>query len=158
MTAASNNQANQSDNSSGEDIQTGGGAYIKGNASNEGGVNVYGGTARDINYNDNRPISSANEAALKEMFTTLYQQIDAATNASIEDRVDAKEAAQRLEQEANKVKEDPNYKPSRVTMKGLIAAFKGVGAPVLNVALSILGFPPLGAAINAFAAALPDDK
>jgi hypothetical protein len=88
----------------------------------------------------------------------LYQQIDAAPNVTPDDKADAKEATQTLEKEVNETRKDPNYKPSRVTMKGVIAAFKNVGAPVLSVALTILGFPPLGAAINAFAAVLPDEK
>lgn len=151
-----NNQSGQS--KSGEPIQTGGGAYIGGNVENSGGVNVFGGTVGDVTYTDNRLMSAADEAKLKELFAALHQQIDAAPNATPGDKADAKEAAQTLEQEVDKVKKDPNYKPSRVTMKGLIAAFKNVGVPVLSAAVSILGFPPLGAAINAFAAMLPEDK
>lgn len=158
MATEANNQGNQSTSGSGEHIQTGGGAYIRGNVTNEGGVNVFGGTTGDITYTDNRQMSAADEATLKELFANLLQKIEGATNATPEDKADAKEAAQTLEQEVDKARKDPNYKPSRVTMKGLIAAFKNVGAPVLNVALSILGFPPLGAAINAFAAMLPADK
>jgi len=158
MATEPNSQANQSDNGNGEHIHTGGGAYIRGNVTNEGGVNVFGGTVGDIDYTDNRQMSAADEAMLKELFVNLLWQIDAAPNVTPQDKADAKEASQTLEQEVEKVKKDPNYKPSRVTMKGLIAAFKNVGAPVLNVALSILGFPPLGAAINAFAAMLPEDK
>jgi hypothetical protein len=158
MATEPNNQTNQSDNSGDEHIRTGGGAYIRGNVTNEGGVNVFGGTVGDVTYTDNRVMSTADEATLKELFATLHQQIDAASSATPEDKADAKEAAQTLEQEVDKVKQDPNHKPSRVTMKGLIAAFKNVGAPVLSTALSILGFPPLGAAINAFATMLPEDK
>jgi hypothetical protein len=158
MATEPNNQGNPSDNGNGEHIQTGGGAYIRGNVTSSGGVSVFGGTVGDVTYTDNRLMSPDDEATLKELFVTLHQQIDAATHATLEDQADAKEAAQTLEQELDKAIKDPIYKPSRVTMKGLIAAFKNVGAPVLNVALTILGFPPLGAAINAIAAALPDDK
>ncbi len=158
MATEPNKQTNVSDHGNAEHIQTSGGAYIRGNVANEGGVNQFGGTMGDVTYTDNRGLSPADEAKLEELFATLYQQIDAAPNVTPDDKADAKEAAQTLEQEVDKAKKDPSYKPSRVTMKGLIAAFKHVGAPVLNVALSILGFPPLGAAINAFAAALPDEK
>jgi hypothetical protein len=154
----SNLQGTQSNSDRGDNIQTGGGAYIGGNVTSEGGVNVYGGMTGNVTYTDNRRISAADEATLKDLFATLYQQIDIALHATPEDRADAKEAAQTLEKEVDAVKKDPNYKPSRVTMKGLIAAFKNVGAPVLSIATQILGFPPLGAAINAFAATLPDTK
>jgi hypothetical protein len=155
MTTDPNQQGSQSSTGSGHNIQTGGGAYIGGNVDNSGGVNVFGGTVGDVTYTDNRVMSEADEAKLKELFTNLHQQIDTAPNVTPEDKADAKEAAQTLQQEVDKVKEDPNYKPSRVTMKGLLAAFKNVGAPVLSTAISILGFPPLGAAVNAFAAMLP---
>lgn len=158
METEPNKQTNPSDTGNDEHIQTGGGAYIRGNVTNSGGVNILGGTVGDVAYIDNRLTSPVNEATLKELFAALHQQIDVAPNATPEDKADAKEAAQMLEQEVDKIKKDPSYKPKRVTMKGLIAAFKNVGAPVLNAALSILGFPPLGAAINAFAATLPDDK
>lgn len=158
MATEPDKQTNLSNNNTGKRIQTSGGANIRGNVTNSGGINILGGTVGDVAYTDNRLMGSADETTLKELFVTLHQQIDAATNTTPEDKADAKEAAQILEQEVDKAKKDPNYKPSRVTMKGLIAAFKNVGAPVLNVALTILGFPPLGAAINAFATALPDDK
>jgi hypothetical protein len=158
MATEPNKQTNGSDHGNAEHIQTGGGAYIRGNVANEGGVNQFGGTMGDVTYTDNRGLSPADEAKLKELFATLYQQIDAVPNVTPDDKADAKEAAQTLEKEVNETKKDPNYKPSRVTMKGVLAAFKNVGAPVLSVALTILGFPPLGAAINAFAAALPDEK
>jgi hypothetical protein len=158
MATEPDNQTNLSNNNTDERIQTGGGAYTRGNVTSSGGVNVLGGTVGDVTYTDNRLMGSADEATLKELFATLHQQIDAATNATPEDKADAKEAAQTLEQEVDKIKKDPSYKPSRVTMKGLIAAFKNIGAPVLNVLLTILGFPPLGAAVNAFATALPDNK
>jgi hypothetical protein len=156
MTTEPNNQTNASDHADAKYIDTGGGAYIRGNATGgSGGVNVWG-TAGNITYN---VMSPSDEATLKEHFATLHQRIDEETNATPGDKADAKEAAQMLEQEVNQTRKDPSYKPSRVTMKGLIAAFKNVGAPVLNMALTILGFPPLGAAIvNAFAAALPDEK
>ena len=139
-------------------IQTNGGAYIGGSVTNEGGLNVFAVNAGDITHTDNRQMNAVGETTLKELFTALYQKIEATTNATPEDKADAKEAAQTLEQEIDRARKDPAYKPSRVTMKGLIAAFKNVGAPVLNVALNILGFPPLGAAINAFAAMLPSEK
>ncbi|SRR5258706_7577072 len=153
-----NKESDQSTSGNGEHVQTGGGAYIRDNVTNSGGVNQFGGTMGDVTYTDNRRMSTADEATLKDLFATLHQQIDAAPNATPEDKADAKEAAQTLEKEVETVKKDPNYKPSRVTMKGLIAAFKNVGAPVLSVAVSILGFPPLGAAINAFAQMLPESK
>jgi hypothetical protein len=156
MATEPNNQANASDHSDAEHIQTGGGAVIKGDApGGSSSVNIWG-TAGNVTYS---VMSPADEATLKGLFATLHQRIDAATNATPEDKADAKEAAQMLEQEVDKARKDPSHKPSRVTMKGLIAAFKNVGAPVLNAALTILGFPPLGAAVvNAFAAALPDEK
>src|SRR5438270_10396490 len=99
MATEPNNQANQSDHGNGEHIQTGGGAYIRGNVTNDGGVNLFGGTAGDITYTDNRFVSPADEVTLKELFATLHQQIDAAPNATPEGKADAKEAAQTLEQE-----------------------------------------------------------
>jgi hypothetical protein len=158
MTTEPNQQGSQSQSGSGDNVQTGGGAYIRGNVANEGGVNQFGGTMGDVTYTDNRGLSPADEAHLKELFTSLYQEIDTASNATPEAKADAKGAAQALQQEVDAVKQDPNHKPDRWKMNGLIAAFKNVGAPVLSVAISILGFPPLGAAINAFAQMLPDNK
>jgi hypothetical protein len=158
MSSESNQRDNQTNNGESDNIHTGGGAYIRGNITNSGGINQFGGTIDEIVYTDNRYISAADEATLRNLFDNLYQQIDAAPDVTPEEKADAKEAANALEIEVEAAKKDPSYKPSRVTMRGLIAAFKNVGVPVLSIAMQILGFPPLGAAINAFASALPDDK
>jgi hypothetical protein len=158
MATEPNNQGRLNDYDNSEHIQTSGGASIRGSVTNQGGVNQFGGTMGNVTYTDNRSLSPSDEAKLKELFTSLYQEIDVVPNVASEDKAKAKDAAQALQEEVDAVKQDPKHKPDRWKMSGLISAFKNVGAPVLNIALTILGFPPLGAAINAFAQALPDNK
>ena len=108
MATEPDNQTNLSDNRTGERIQTGGGAYIGGNVTSSGGVNVWGGTVGDVTYTNNRLMSPADEATLRELFATLHQQIDTATNTPPEDKADAKEAAQTLEQFAHAALGEPS--------------------------------------------------
>jgi hypothetical protein len=159
MAGEGNNQPN---NSSGtRNINTGGGMYNEGGNLNvsgiSGGVANIGGTMGNVSYTENR-ISSSDEAKLKDLFSNLQKEIETAPNISAEDKSDAKEAAETLQKEVEAVQKDPTHKPSRVTMKGLLAAFEAVGAPTLKVATTIIGFPALGETINQFVEHLAADQ
>jgi hypothetical protein len=152
-------QGGQSNSGSGRNINTGGGMYNEnGTINNSGGVNVFGGQTGDITYHDNR-ISASDAAQIQELLSSLQQHVQvlpAATPAEKEIKAEAEEATQALHDEVEEIKKDPDHKPKRITMNGMLAAFKKVGGPVLSTALSIIGHPALGAAVNQFAQNIPE--
>jgi hypothetical protein len=161
MSEANNkSQGGQTNSGSGRNIDTGGGTYIEGGTNISGGVSVFGGHTGPITYHDNR-VSAGDEAKLKELFAALHQHVEslpATTPDEKEVKEEVKEAAEVLEGEVEAAKKNPEYKPKRVTMNGLVLAFKKVGGPVLSAALGIMGYPALGAGINQFAKELEAPK
>ncbi len=132
-------------------INTGGGSYIGGNVSNSGGINVFGGKVGDITYHDNRgATANADEAKLKALFVALLQKIETAP-VSAQDKADAKEAVEMLQNEVDLTRKDPDYKPRRATMIGIIATLDSLGEPVAAATMSVIGSPVVGTALNQFA-------
>ena len=148
---------------SGRQVNMGGGSYNEGtiNNNNSGGVNISGGTVRGgVHYTDNR-ISAGDNAKIEELFKALQGQIQAAPAATPQeekDKTQALKAADGLKQEIEAVKKDPKHEPNEFTMQGFIAAFKKLGAPVFSAAMTLIGQPALGMAVNGFAQALPEPK
>jgi len=150
----------QSNSGSGRNINTGGGMYNEGQLNQSGGQFIGGTVQGNVNYIDNR-ITTNDEAKLKELFAQLQQHVRALPTNTPEEKeakADAEASVQFLHEEVEASKKNPEHKPNRVTMKGLIAAFKSVGGPVLSTALTILGFPAVGAGINQFAKDLESPK
>lgn len=156
-----NNQGGQTNSGNGRNIDTGGGAYLEGGqVTNSGGVNTFGANSGTINYNDYR-ISAGDEAKLNELFSQLHQSIataPATTPQEQEAKSDAQEAAKALQAEADTIKKNPDHKPNKFTIDGFIQAFKKLGAPVLGTALTIMGQPLWGAAVNTLAQNIPDTE
>ena len=145
---------------SGRQVNMGGGSYNEGtiNNNNSGGVNISGGTVRGgVHYTDNR-ISAGDNAKIEELFKALQGQIQAAPAANPQDKADAQEAAEGLKGEIEAVKKNPDHKPNKFQMQGFLAAFKKLGAPVFSAAMTLIGQPALGVAVNGFAQALPEPE
>ncbi|HEX2915841.1 MAG TPA: hypothetical protein VH186_34085 [Chloroflexia bacterium] len=138
----------------GRSINTGGGAYIEGGTmNNSGGVNVSGTSHGPINYQDNR-VTAGEVARLDELLAQLRQQVTSLPTTTPEEKEtkeEAHQALQALEGEVETVKKDPEKKPNKFTMNGLLLAFKKVGGPVLGTALTLLGQPVMGVAVNELA-------
>jgi hypothetical protein len=155
------NRYGQTTNGSGRNINTGGGSYFEGGTfTNNGGITTYGGVVKGNTYNDNR-ISAGDATRLQDLFASLHKYVAAlptTTAAQAEIKAEVVEAAEELHNEVEAIKKNPEHKPKRLTMNGLILAFKKVGGPVLQTALYIIGYPALGSGINQFAKELEVPK
>ncbi|HEX2913532.1 MAG TPA: hypothetical protein VH186_22200 [Chloroflexia bacterium] len=154
MSDSGNRQDETKPAGSGRNVNTGGGMYNEGGTiNNNGGINISGTSQGAINYYDNR-ISAGETAKLDELLAQLRQQVTTLPATTPEEKANKEEvhqALQALEGEVETVKKDPEKKPNKFTMNGLLLAFKKVGGPVLGTALTLLGQPVMGAAVNQLA-------